>query len=159
MPRLVGKLDDLVFDRWTIPRTNPLDLATIKRRSRNRLADHLMRDFVGVCDVTGHLRTIDLRRKEGKRSRLGIAMLRLEAVPVDAAAIQAWWSPRLQALPVQPEVAKLIAKQVRRGLAASTAANLLLADMGQAIQERAGSHDHNVAFYRSAIAQQNTAHR
>ena len=98
-----------------------------------------------VGDVTRHLFTLDLFGKEGERRRLRIAVLRLETRPIDGAAVQTRRSAGLQALPVQTERPQLIAQQIRGSLAASAAAIFLLADMRQAVEERAGGDDHRVA--------------
>ncbi len=81
-------------------------------------------------------------------------MLRLESRPIDGAAIQARRSAGLQALPFQAQRAELIAQKVRRRLAASAATILLLADVRQPIQERAGCDHDRVALDRPAVAQQ-----
>src|SRR5258708_32079619 len=104
MPSLVRKLDNLVLNGRAIARTDSLDLAAVERRPWNRLANHAVRGFVGVGDMARNSWAIDLLGEERKRSRLGIAMLWLEAVPIDAASIQTPPSPRLQALPVPAQV-------------------------------------------------------
>src|SRR5690606_11087047 len=49
---LVGKAMDLVFDRWAIARTDPLDDAGVHRRAIQVVADDLVGPLIGVGDPT-----------------------------------------------------------------------------------------------------------
>ena len=60
MTRLVRELDDLVFDRRAIPRTDAFNLPAVERRTRNRFPQNPLRFLRGVADVALDLRPLDL---------------------------------------------------------------------------------------------------
>ena len=79
MLRLVGELDDLVFDGRAIARADALDLAGVHRRAMHIFANDAQRFRSGEGDVAADLRLHDLLRAEAEGSRLGIARLLFEA--------------------------------------------------------------------------------
>ena len=114
-----------------------------------------MRLLGGVRDITLDLLTLDLVRQERKRRRIRHRhCCGFEPRPVDGPAVQPRRRAGLQARPRETESAQLIAQQVRWRLAVAAATILLLADVRQAIQERAGRDNHRIGVNRSAIAQQ-----
>ena len=73
---LVGKFDDLVFDRGAIARADAVDLAAVHRRAMHVFADDAVRFLRGVGDVARHLLLRDLAGAEAERRGIGVARLR-----------------------------------------------------------------------------------
>src|SRR5580700_11582140 len=110
MPRLVRELDNLVFDRGAVTRTNSFYLTTIQRRSRYALLKNPVGLRGSVGNVAGDLRSIDSRRHERKRCRLGVAMLWFESRPIDGSPIQPRRRPGFHPSPLKIQSSKLVAQ-------------------------------------------------
>src|SRR5579872_7041628 len=95
---LIRELDDLVFDRRAIARTDRLNLPAVHRRAVHVFSDDPVRLGSGPCDVTGHLRVmmLDAFRAEAKRRGILVARLRWKLGPIDGAAVETWRSSGLQ---------------------------------------------------------------
>ena len=63
---LVGKLDDLVFDRGAVARAGGVDLSAVHGRAVDVLADDAMGFRRGVGDVAGDLRWVIRRVRKLK---------------------------------------------------------------------------------------------
>src|SRR5205807_2574170 len=72
-----GKSHDLVFDRWTVARTDARDLATINGRTMQICPDHRMRHGRGRGYPTRDLLVGDRGRQYAERLRLGVARIGL----------------------------------------------------------------------------------
>ena len=157
--RLVGKLDDLVLDRGTISRSDRFDLAAVHGRAMDVLADDAVGFRGGERDVARHLAVGvgDPAGAEAEGRGVGIAGLRLEARPVDGAAVEARRRAGLQPAAAQAELLDVLAQQHRGRLAAASGGNLLLAAVDQAIEKRAGGDDDGVGGDRAAVAQDDSA--
>src|SRR5579863_6526061 len=101
MPRLIGKLDDLVFDGGAVPRTNSLNLPAIEGRPGDAVAEKLMRFLRRIGDIARYLLSLYLLGKKGERSWLRVSSLRLEARPINGSPIQPRRGPGLEALPFE----------------------------------------------------------
>ncbi len=87
--RLVGKPDDLVFDRRAIPRTNALDRPCEHRRFVERAANDVVRLLGRFRDVTRDLaRVVAAPPQERKYRSRPIARLLLHHVVVQGASIE-----------------------------------------------------------------------
>ena len=64
VPFLVGKADDLVFERWTVTWTDAANLPIEQRRSIDVRADEIPHPIVRVEEITIDLRAIDRRREK-----------------------------------------------------------------------------------------------
>ena len=103
---LVGKLDDLVFNRRAIARADGLNLPAVHRRAVHVLADDAMRFGRSPGDVARHLR-IMMRNALGAEAEwrwVGVSGLFLKPRPVDGAAIESRRSASLQAATAQAEI-------------------------------------------------------
>ena len=89
MRRLVGKPNNLVFDRRAIARADPINMAAIHGGSIKIGADNLMRFFVGVRNPAIDLRGIDTLGKERKQHRIIVSGLPSKG-PTDRAPVQPW---------------------------------------------------------------------
>src|SRR5690242_21763936 len=87
--QLVRKLDDLVFNRRAVARTDGLNLPRVHRRAMNVLANDAVCFFGRERDVAWHLLLRDLLGAEAKRSGIIIAWLHGKARPIDGAAVEA----------------------------------------------------------------------
>ena len=87
--------------------------------------------------------------QEGEGSRNGVAVLGLEAGPIDGAGVEPRRSAGLEARPLQAQSPELVAQKLGRSFAIAAAAVLLLADVGQAVQEGAGRDDHGAGRQES----------
>src|SRR6185369_8354388 len=98
MRGLIGKLDDLVFNRGAISRPDRLDLTAVHGRAMHILADNAVSLLGGPGDVTRHL-TIVMRNPLSTKTewrRVGITRLDLKLRPLDSSAIQSRWSSSLK---------------------------------------------------------------
>src|SRR5580658_859144 len=104
--QFVGELDDLVFNRRTIPRSRRLDLPAIHRRTMHVLANNAMRLFGGKSDVARHLRIMMRHspRAKAERSRVQISRLALEARPINGASIKPRRRSGLEPASAQPQL-------------------------------------------------------
>src|SRR5713226_3916908 len=96
---LVGKFNDLVFDRGTVARADRVNLAAVHRGTMDVLANDAV-SFVGrERDVAGDLRIVmcDAFGPETERRGIRVARLNLEGGPIDGAAIEAGRRAGLQA--------------------------------------------------------------
>ena len=106
--RLVGKLDDLVFDGRAVARADGLDLAGVHGRAMHVFADDAKRLRRGVGDVAADLAAgAILPGAEAEGRGIGVAGLLLEARPVDGAAVEARRRSGLQAAVAQAEALRL----------------------------------------------------
>src|ERR1044071_7218389 len=55
MTIFILEFNDLVFDRWTISRPNPLNLSAIEWRSMHIVANDPVNPLVGMCDIAANL--------------------------------------------------------------------------------------------------------
>src|SRR5271166_1664504 len=106
MRGLVGKLDDLVFDRRTISWSDGLNLSAVHRRAVHVFADDTLGFRRGPGYVAGDLRIVmrDPLGAKAERSRVGVAGLQLEPGPVDGAAVKARRRAGFQAAAAQSEL-------------------------------------------------------
>src|ERR1700734_2473110 len=151
----VGKLDDLVFDRWTIARPDRLNLSAVHRRAMHVLADNALSFARSPRDVAGHLRVM-MRHALGAEAEgrgVGVSRLHREARPVNAAAIQARRRSRFQSATAQPQFLQRFTQQNRSRLPRAPGRILLLAVVNQAIQKSSGSDDHSLRAHGAAIAE------
>src|SRR5205807_909989 len=86
---LVGKFNDLVFDRRTVSRADRVNLAAVHRGTMDVLANDAMSLFRREGDVARDLRIVmcDAFGTETERRGIGIARLNLEHRPIDGAAV------------------------------------------------------------------------
>ena len=106
MTGLIGKLDDLVFDRGTVARSNPLDLSAVEGRTLDILTQNLERPVGGVRNVALDLFAVDAFGTKREGRGLAVAGLRLEHVPVNRAAIEPRRRARLQSSAAKSEATK-----------------------------------------------------
>src|SRR3954468_10125030 len=155
---LVGKLDDLIFDRRAIARSDRLNLAAVHGRAMNVFADDAVSFGGGPGDVARHLGVVvrHLLSTETEWRRISIARLNLKLGPVDAAAVEAGRSAGLQAASAQAEIFQSFAEQHRVRLTRTTGGVLLLTAMDQPVEKRSSRDDYDFCADDSAIAQANT---
>ena len=156
---LVGKLDDLVFDRRTISRADGLNLAAVHGRTMDVLADDAMRFRRGPGDVARHLRVVmsDALGAEAEGRGIDVAGLKLELRPVDGAAVEARRRAGLQAAAAKAELLQRFAEQDGGGFAGASGGILLLAAVDESVEESAGGDDDGVGADGAAVAKADAA--
>ena len=142
VPVALAEAHDLVLDRRAIARAAALDLAGIHRRAMHIGADDRVGRPVGAGDAALDLRVLDALGQRRERLRRIVARLHLEARPVDGAAIEPRRRAGLQPAERKADAFKRLRQPERRRLADPAGRDLLLADMDQAAQERAGGQHH-----------------
>src|SRR5580704_7756146 len=157
--RLVGKLDDLVFDRWAITRTDGLNLPRVHRRTGDILANDAQRLRRGVRDVARNLALRELAGAKTERSGIGITGLRFETAPVDGAAIEARRRSGLEPASAQTETLQSLTKQNGGRLAAPSGGIALLSAVNQSVEKRSGSNYGRARNDGSTIAKTNACDR
>src|ERR1700676_5495803 len=103
--------------------------------------------------MAADLRPVDVFRHEGEGSGNLVAVLLLEARPIDRPPIKARRGACLEAGAIQAQRPQLIAKQLRWSFAIPPATVGLLADMRQPIEEGPGSNDHPAGRQIPAISE------
>ncbi len=116
MRLLVGESHDLVFERWTVSRSNARNLSVVERGLADIRPDQVADAVVRIEDVAADLLAIDPPGHERERHRRLIAGFRREAREVDAVAVQARRRAGLQASPLQAERLERFREHVRRRL-------------------------------------------
>ncbi len=109
--RLVGELDDLVFDGRAVARADALDAAGIHGRAVHVFADEAQRLRRGEGDVAADLRLDDFLGAEAEGRGIGVAGLLFERLPVDGAAVEARRRSCLEAASAKAERAERFAEQ------------------------------------------------
>src|SRR5579862_3516799 len=157
MRLLVGKLDDLVFDRGTVTRADRLDLAAIHRRTVHVLANDAVGFRSGPGNVAGHLRVMMGHAFSTKAKRCGINVARLlgKAGPVDGAAVEARRSSGLEATAAQAEFLQSLAQQYGVGFAGTSGGILLFAAVDESVEKRSGGDDDGLCAHGAAVAKSN----
>ena len=151
----LAEADDLVLDRGAIARAAALDLPGIHRRTMHVGPDDGVGGLGGAGDAALDLRILDAFGQRRERLRRLVAGLHLQARPVDGAAVEARRGAGLQ--PSERKADALQGPRQADGgrLADPAGRGLLLADMDQAAQERAGGQDHGAGPEFAAIGQAN----
>src|ERR1051325_7664595 len=158
MRRLIGKLDDLVFDRWTVTRTNGLNLATVHGRAVDVFANNAVGFECRPGDVTRDLRIV-VRNPlctKAERSRIRIAGLNLKLRPVDCPAVKARRCSGLKPASAQPKTLEGFTQQNRIRLSGPSRRILLLATMNKPVKKSSRGDDDSLRPYSSPIAQTNS---
>ena len=88
------------------------------------------------------LRRGDALRQEGERRGRVVALLHLQRVPIDSAAIEPRRRSGLEPAHAQAEPIKALRQPERRGLVDPAGRDLALADMDQPVEEGAGGQHH-----------------
>ena len=94
---------------------------------------------------------VDLVGEEGERARRVIAMLDLEAVPADGAAVEAGRGAGLEPAHAEPEPVEPGRQTEGRRLVHAAGRDLGLADMDQPVQEGAGGQHHGAGGEAAAV--------
>src|SRR3954447_8428777 len=108
MTLLIGKFNDLVFNRGAIARADAFNLAAVEGGTGNGFGQDAVGLVSGVSQIALNLSTVDLFGKERERGGIRIARLRLKARPVDGAAIEPGRRTGFQPSPLQIELAELV---------------------------------------------------
>ncbi len=138
-----GEAVDLVLDRGTVARPDPLDHPGKHRRAVESGADDVVGAGVGVGDPARHLaRMLRGIAHEGKHRHRVVARLHLHYRVVDAAAVEARRRAGLEAAGRQLQFAQALRQRDRRWVAEAAGAEVLEADMHQAVEEGAGGEHH-----------------
>src|SRR6185436_14219776 len=114
---LVCEFNDLIFDGWTIPRPDTLDLTAVERRTAHISADDVVDSFVRLRDVAAHPILQGARGSERKRRRFAVPFLRLKRGKINRAAVQSWRRSRLQTPPLKPDTTNAVSQSDGRRLA------------------------------------------
>ena len=146
----------LVLDRGAIARADTLDGARVHRRAGEISLD----DGVGRCgrmgDVAGQLRRGDPFGEEGEGPGRVIAVLDLEPIPANGAAVEAGRGAGLEPAHAQAQSVEPRRQAKGRGLVDAPGRDLALADMDEAAQEGAGGENHG-ACRQAATVRRNDA--
>ncbi len=151
--RLVGELDDLVFDGWAIARADALDAARVHGRAVHVLADEAQRLRRGEGDVAADLRLHDLLCAEAEGRGIGVAGLLFERLPMDGPAVEARRRSGLESASAKAESAERFAEQDGGGLAAAAGGITLFAAVDEAVEKCAGGDDGGAGEQIAAVAQ------
>src|SRR5207237_10038619 len=108
----------------------------------------------GPGDVAGDLRIVvrDTLGAETERSGIGVSGLKLEARPVDGAAVEARRSAGLEAAAAQAKILQSLAEENGRRFAGASCGILLFATMDQAVEESPSSDDDGLCADSAAVA-------
>ncbi len=145
MRRAVAEAHDLVLDGRAIARAGAADLAGVDGRAVEVGADDAVGFLGGVRDVAGDLRRLDALGEERERHGRIVAVLGGEARPVDGFAVEARGCAGFQAAHGQAEGVKPVRQPDGRRLAHAAGRNARLADVDEALEERARGDDHRAA--------------
>src|SRR5215469_3290771 len=112
-----------------------------------------MRLLGGVGNMAHDLVPVDLIRQKRERRRIAIPRLRLEAAPVNGAAVEARRCAGLKPGPVQAQGPQLRPKKLRGGFTVTAAAVAGFAHMRQAVEKRPGGYDDSTGAERAPVTQ------
>src|SRR5205085_10360712 len=147
-----GELDDLVFDRRTVPRATRRDRAAIHRRLADVLLDEALAGFAEERDpawqlvgVTG-TRSGATRRvpevRPGVIELLDLTLLPLQSCDIDGPAVDARGRSGLEALDDEAGLLELLGEMSHCRFARATTGDLRLrADVNAAAKKRSGRDD------------------
>ncbi len=161
MRRVVRELDDLVFDRRTVPRPDAADeIEAVERRTVQVVADERVRRGVRIDDPARQLRTGERRfARVRERQRRRARALLGHARDVDARAIDARRRPGFQAPQRKSQPRERAAQPDRRLLAVAPLVAHLIAAKRLAAEERA-RREHDVRrAQHAAVRKHHAAHR
>src|ERR1043166_7243618 len=119
--RLIGKFNDLVFDRRAIARPDAFDLSGIKRRLGYICTNRVVHLFSCVTDVAVDLLLVETIGRKRKRHGYLITRLRLERVSIDRSAVQSRRGPGFQSANWEAEALECFRKLNGRGVSRATA--------------------------------------
>ncbi len=152
MLRLVRKLDDLVFDRWAIARSDALDAAGVHGRAMNVFADEAQRLGRGECDVAGDLLLNDLLGTKTERRWVCVAGLLLKHLPLNGSAVEARRRAGLQAASPKAQSSKGFPEENAGGLTRAAGGIALFAAMNEAVEKGSSRDDGGSGEELAAVA-------
>src|SRR5262249_41286584 len=138
VPITLAKADDLVLDRGAIARPFAANLPGIHRRAVNVVADDPMSRSVRAGDAALDLRVLNTFGQGRKRLRRLIARLHVHGGPIDGAAIEPWWRPRLEPAKRKSKTLQRQSEANRRRFADAPCRRRSLADVDQTPQKGPG---------------------
>src|SRR5262249_37900294 len=137
-------------------RTDALDLPGIHGRAMHVLLNDAMRLRRGEGHVTRHLLLRDLLGAEAEGRGVGIARLHFKTRPVDAAPVESWRRPGLEAAATQAEQLQRFAQKLRWRFAAASRGISLLAAVNQAVEKCSRGDDDGLRADGASITQLDT---
>ncbi len=153
MALLVGEADDLVLDGGAVARAHALDMAAIHGRAVEVRADDLVGAGVGVGDAAGDLGDDRGVAEEAQHRGVGVALLPLEPVPGDGAAVEARGRAGLEAAHGEREAVEAVGERLGGGLAHAATGAGAVAHMDHAVEEGARGEDHGPGGEAGAVSQ------
>ena len=153
---LVGKSDNLVFDRGAVPRANTFDMTAVHGGEVDVLADDVMGRLIGMGHTARHLPNHRSGAHKGEQGRLVIAGLLFGPRPVNGLAVESGRGPGLQSPSLQAEIAHLISKLDRGQIPHPAARGTAGSNMNQAVKKRSGRQNSRPARNNASIRQLNT---
>ena len=121
MARLVGKAVDLVLDRGTVARPDPLDDTGVHRRPIERTANDRVCPLVGMRDPARQLARMHGARPKKRKHRLRrVSGLALKQREIDRPAVEPRWSAGLESARWEPHLAQPPSKRGGRRVACAT---------------------------------------
>ena len=151
---LVGKLDDLVFDRRAVARPDRLNLPAVHGRAVDVLADDAMRLRRGVTRCSTAPACRDAPRAGAEAERRGIASPGCRRTSTSrCCGRRGAEASRSSGGSRASPASSAIAQQHGGRLAAAAGGILLFAAMNQPVEKRSGGDDDRLRAHGAAIAQ------
>src|SRR5208283_3512993 len=140
-------------------RTRCMNLPAVHGRTMHVLANDAMRLFGGKGDVARHLRVV-MRNPPGaeaERSRIQIARLLLEPLPINRASVEPRRRPGFEPASAQAKLLERFAQQHRCRFSRTSGGILLLSAVNQPVKKSPSSDDDRIRRNAPPIAQQDAA--
>src|SRR5687767_3118766 len=144
MSVFVRELDDLVLDRRTVTRPDPLDLPGVEGGLVQVIPDCLMEPIACVTDKTLYLRLFDLLSSEREGDRPLVRRLRLESVPVDGSPVQPRRRAGLQPSDGEAKFLQVLRELDRGWLSGPPGGKGLVAGVNGTVEKSPGRHHHRI---------------
>jgi hypothetical protein len=153
----VGKAHHFVFERRAIARTDAGNLSVVQRRSPDVLPHEIVRARARIQHVTRNAVGADRAGHERKRHDRAVATLFGELRKIDTAAMEPGWRPGLESAHREAAIPQRRRKMRGGRLAGAAGRMLLVADMHQAVEKRAGRDNQRAARHRVAFFERQTS--
>ena len=132
---LLRKPDDLILDRWAVPRPCRVDLSAVHRGAAEICPDQIVNLFIGRSEPATNLLLLDLIRHERKRLRIVVSGLRFKLRVINRSTIQPSWRSGLKTFKLKTQFSETLRQRIRRALSGAAAFRLRFARVHDCLQE------------------------
>ena len=143
MAILIGKADNLVFDRRAITGPAGIDLPAVHRRAMEICPDQFVDVFIGIGDPAGKLLALQPVSQKGKGLRALVTGLEFGLGPIDRAAVESGRRTRFESVEAKPQPLQGAADSSGRPLPCPATGGLGLARVHDCLKEGTGRQDHS----------------